>query len=67
MVAGFFICVKTLFYLRVRYRKVSYSVILLNDIETISPQPMLFITGDRAHSREFSEDAIKKRQNQKNW
>ena len=25
------------------------------DIETISPRPMLFITGDQAHSREFSE------------
>ena len=31
-----------------------------NDIETISPRPMLFITGDRAHSREFSEDAFKR-------
>lgn len=27
------------------------------DIETISPRPMLFITGADAHSREFSEDA----------
>jgi fermentation-respiration switch protein FrsA (DUF1100 family) len=27
------------------------------DIETISPRPMLFITGDQAHSREFSEAA----------
>lgn len=27
------------------------------DIETISPRPMLFITGDQAHSKEFSEDA----------
>ncbi|KAJ5630202.1 uncharacterized protein N7484_010302 [Penicillium longicatenatum] len=26
-------------------------------IETISPRPMLFISGDQAHSREFSEDA----------
>lgn len=30
-----------------------------NDIETISPRPMLFITGDQAHSREFSELAYK--------
>lgn len=30
-----------------------------NDIETISPRPMLFIAGDVAHSREFSEDAYK--------
>ncbi|KAF4465510.1 alpha beta superfamily hydrolase [Fusarium albosuccineum] len=29
-----------------------------NDIETISPRPLLFITGDCAHSREFSEDAF---------
>ncbi|KAH7128911.1 Alpha/Beta hydrolase protein [Dactylonectria macrodidyma] len=28
-----------------------------NDIDTISPRPMLFITGDQAHSREFSQDA----------
>ncbi|KAJ5164858.1 uncharacterized protein N7500_006688 [Penicillium coprophilum] len=28
-----------------------------NDINTISPRPMLFISGDQAHSREFSEDA----------
>lgn len=28
-----------------------------NDIETISPRPMLFISGDQAHSREFSADA----------
>ncbi|HYI96119.1 MAG TPA: alpha/beta hydrolase [Bryobacteraceae bacterium] len=32
----------------------------LNDIETISPRPMLFITGDVAHSREFSEDAYER-------
>ena len=30
-----------------------------SDIETISPRPMLFITGDGAHSREFSEDAYR--------
>lgn len=30
------------------------------DIETISPRPMLFITGENAHSREFSEDAYKR-------
>jgi uncharacterized protein len=29
------------------------------DIETISPRPLLFITGDAAHSREFSEEAYK--------
>jgi fermentation-respiration switch protein FrsA (DUF1100 family) len=31
-----------------------------NDIETISPRPMLFIAGGQAHSREFSEDAYKR-------
>lgn len=31
-----------------------------NDIETISPRPMMFITGEEAHSREFSEDAYKR-------
>jgi hypothetical protein len=31
-----------------------------DDIETISPRPMLFITGENAHSREFSEDAYKR-------
>jgi len=30
-----------------------------NDIDTISPRPMLFITGENAHSREFSEDAYR--------
>ncbi|KAI9998931.1 hypothetical protein PInf_003595 [Phytophthora infestans] len=28
-----------------------------NDIDTISLRPLLFVTGDQAHSREFSEDA----------
>lgn len=28
-----------------------------NDIDTISPRPLLFISGNLAHSREFSEDA----------
>lgn len=31
-----------------------------NDIEIISPRPLLFITGDQAHSKEFSEDAYKR-------
>lgn len=30
-----------------------------SDIETISPRPLLFITGDKAHSREFSDEAYK--------
>ncbi|WP_298438228.1 alpha/beta hydrolase [Geobacter sp.] len=30
-----------------------------NDIETISPRPMLFIMGENAHSREFSEEAYR--------
>jgi fermentation-respiration switch protein FrsA (DUF1100 family) len=30
-----------------------------NDIETISPRPMLFIAGETAHSKEFSEEAYK--------
>ena len=29
------------------------------DIETISPRPLLFITGENAHSREFSENAYR--------
>ena len=31
-----------------------------NDIETISPRPMLFIAGENAHSIEFSQDAYKR-------
>ena len=31
-----------------------------NDIETISPRPLLFIAGAQAHSRESSEDAYKR-------
>lgn len=31
----------------------------LSDIETISPRPMLFITGEDSHSREFSEEAFR--------
>ena len=30
-----------------------------NDIETISPRPPLFVTGEKAESREFSENAYK--------
>jgi fermentation-respiration switch protein FrsA (DUF1100 family) len=32
---------------------------LLNYIETISPRPILFIMGEKAHSRYFTEDAFK--------
>lgn len=32
----------------------------LNDIETLSPRPLLLITGAEAHSREFSEDAYQR-------
>lgn len=31
-----------------------------NDLDLIAPRPLLFITGDKAHSKEFSEDAYKK-------
>jgi len=31
-----------------------------NDIEAISPRPLLFISGDQAHSKEFSEDAYRR-------
>ena len=30
-----------------------------SDLETISPRPMLFIAGENAHSREFSEEAFR--------
>ncbi|PNI09347.1 hypothetical protein CXX84_07215 [Arthrobacter sp. AFG7.2] len=30
-----------------------------NDLELISPRPLLFIAGDQAHSREFSEEAYR--------
>lgn len=33
---------------------------LLNYIDTISPRPILFIMGEKAHSRYFTEDAYKK-------
>ncbi|ART93971.1 hypothetical protein FBY50_1561 [Zymomonas mobilis] len=32
----------------------------LNDIEIISPRPLLFISGDKAHSKEFSEEAYQR-------
>jgi fermentation-respiration switch protein FrsA (DUF1100 family) len=32
----------------------------LNDMEMLSPRPLLFITGDVAHSKEFSEKAYKR-------
>ena len=31
-----------------------------NDIETISPRPLLFISGDQAHSKEFSAEAYRR-------
>lgn len=31
-----------------------------HDIETISPRPLLFMAGDQAHSKEFSEEAYKR-------
>nr|WP_294615449.1 alpha/beta hydrolase [uncultured Gilliamella sp.] len=31
-----------------------------NDLEIISPRPLLFITGDKAHSKAFSEDAYQR-------
>ena len=32
---------------------------LMNYIDTISPRPILFIMGEKAHSRYFTEDAYK--------
>ena len=37
-----------------------------NDIETISPRPLLFITGDQAHSKELAKMHINVRLNRKN-
>jgi len=37
-----------------------YNFPLMNYINTISPRPILFIIGENAHSRYFSEDAYKK-------
>jgi fermentation-respiration switch protein FrsA (DUF1100 family) len=31
-----------------------------NDIETISPRPLMFISGDQAHSKEFSVEAYRR-------
>ena len=36
-----------------------YAFYPFSDIETISPRPMLFIAGEKAHSIEFSEDAYR--------
>jgi fermentation-respiration switch protein FrsA (DUF1100 family) len=46
-------------------RKITNEVKFMNfypfdDIETISPRPLLFISGDQAHSRQFSEDAYRR-------
>lgn len=32
----------------------------LEEIETISPRPMMIVTGEHAHSREFAEDAYRR-------
>ncbi|MGV9864668.1 alpha/beta hydrolase [Rhodococcus koreensis] len=36
-----------------------------NDIGAISPRPMLFIAGENAHSREFTEEAYRLAGNRK--
>ena len=36
-----------------------FAIPLMNYIETISPRPILFIMGEKAHSRYFTEDAYK--------
>ena len=38
---------------------------LLNYIDTVSPRPILFIMGEKAHSRYFTEDAFKMAQEPK--
>lgn len=50
---------------RTTMRRITGEVKFMNfypfdDIETISPRPMLFISGDQAHSRQFSEDAYRR-------
>jgi uncharacterized protein len=37
-----------------------YNFSLLDHIETISPRPILFVVGEHAHSRYFSEDAYER-------
>lgn len=37
-----------------------HELLPVQHIGTISPRPMLFISGDQANSREFSEDAYKR-------
>ena len=38
-------------------RHVVHELPLLTHIKSISPRPILFVVGDQAHSRYFSEDA----------
>lgn len=40
---------------------------LMASIETISPRPILFIIGENAHSRYFSEDAYQRAAEPKEW